>query len=165
MSEALRLAPAREADLPLVLAFIRKLAEYEKLSHSVTATEDSLRRSLFGERPAAEAILAYWNDQPAGFAVFFHNFSTFLGRPGLYLEDLYVDPEYRGRGIGKALLLHLVRLARERGCGRMEWAVLDWNRPAIEFYKKLGAVALDEWTTYRLTSGALELLAPTNTTS
>lgn len=155
----LRIAPATEAEVPLVLGFIRKLAEYEKLEHAVTATEDDLRRCLFGERPVAEALLAWWDGQPAGFAVFFHNFSTFLGKPGIYLEDLFVEPPLRGKGIGKALLARLAATAMQRGCGRLEWAVLDWNAPSIEFYKKLGAVAMNEWTVYRLTGDALNRLA------
>jgi len=155
----LRISMAREEDLALVLSFIRKLAEYEKLAHAVTATEEKLRQCLFGERPVAEAVLAYLDNEPAGFAVFFHNFSTFLSRPGLYLEDLYVDPEHRGKGVGKALLLYLVNLARERGCGHTQWIVLDWNEPAIGFYKKLGAVGMVDWTVYRLSGEALERLS------
>ena len=147
---SLRIAPAAERDLSLILSFIKKLADYEKLSHQVVATEDLLRDALFGSRPVAEVLIAYWNDEPAGFALFFHNFSTFLGRRGIYLEDLFVDPAQRGKGIGKALLLHLAKLAKERNCGRFEWAVLDWNKPAIDFYKSLGAVPLDDWTLFRL---------------
>jgi GNAT superfamily N-acetyltransferase len=144
-------------DIPLVLDFIRALAEYEKLSHEVVATEALLMTSLFPEdgRRAAECILAFDDGAPAGFAVFFSSFSTFLARPGLYLEDLFVIPERRGRGVGKALILHLARLANERGCGRMEWSVLDWNTPAIDFYEGLGARRLVEWTTCRLTGDAL----------
>jgi len=122
-------------------------------------TEEILRQSLFGPRPAAEVLLGYTGDQPVAFAVFFHNFSTFLGRPGLYLEDLFVIPEMRGRGFGKAMLVELARIARERNCGRFEWAVLDWNKPAIDFYRALGAVAMDEWTTFRVTGDALKRLA------
>ena len=150
---------ATEDDVPLILSFIRELAEYEKLSHEVVATEDVLRGSLFGERTGAEVVICYLSGTPAGFALFFHNFSTFLGRPGLYLEDLYVKPEMRGRGLGRALLVHLAKLARERGCGRMEWSVLDWNEPAIKLYKGIGAVPMDEWTVYRVTGDALEDLA------
>ena len=150
---------ATEDDVPLILSFIRELAEYEKLSHEVVATEDVLRGSLFGERTGAEVVICYLSGTPAGFALFFHNFSTFLGRPGLYLEDLYVKPEMRGRGLGRALLVHLAKLARERGCGRMEWSVLDWNEPAIKLYKGIGAVPMDEWTVYRFTGEALENLA------
>jgi len=141
---------ACEEDVPLLLSFIRRLAEYEKLAQEVTATEEVLRDSFFGNRRVAEAVFAYAGDAPAGFAVFFHNFSTFQGRPGIYLEDLFVDPEYRGLGIGKALLGHVEGLARERECGRLQWAVLKWNQSAIDFYEKLGARPLDDWTIYRL---------------
>ena len=147
---------ASEADVPLILRFIRALAEYEKLSHKVVATEESLRRTLFGNPRFAEVILGYEDGEPAGFALFFHNYSTFLGRPGIYLEDLFVDPDRRGRGYGKALLAHFARLARDRDCGRVEWAVLDWNAPSIQFYKRLGAVPLDDWIIFRLTGEALE---------
>ena len=150
---------ATEDDVPLILSFIRELAEYEKLSHEAVATEDVLRESLFGERTGAEVVICYLSGAPAGFALFFHNFSTFLGRPGLYLEDLYVKPEMRGLGVGRALLVHLAGLARERGCGRMEWSVLDWNEPAIKLYKGIGATPMDEWTVYRVTGEALEELA------
>lgn len=156
---AVKIIPASESHLPQILSFIRELAEYERLSHLVTATQDDLRQALFGERPYAEAILAFEQDTPVGFALFFHNLSTFLGRLGLYVEDLYVKPEFRGCGIGRALLEYLARLAVERSCGRMEWAVLDWNEPAISFYRRLGAVPLDEWTTFRLTGEALQRLA------
>jgi GNAT superfamily N-acetyltransferase len=155
----LTIRTAGEQDVPLVLGFIRKLAEYEKLSHAVTATESDIHASLFGPRPVAEAVLAWWGNEPAGLALFFHNFSTFLGKPGLYLEDLFVEPAFRGKGIGKALLAHLAALAVERGCGRFEWSVLDWNTPAIDFYKSLGAEPLNEWTIHRLTGAALESLA------
>jgi len=147
---------ATEADVPLILRFIRALAEYEKLSHKVVATEESLRRTLFGNPRFAEVILGYEDGEPVGFALFFHNYSTFLGRPGIYLEDLFVDPDRRGRGYGKALLAHLARLARDRDCGRLEWAVLDWNAPSIQFYKSLGAVPLDDWIIFRLTGKSLE---------
>jgi GNAT superfamily N-acetyltransferase len=156
---ALRIASVTERDLSLILSFIKKLAEYEKLSHLVVATEDLLRDALFGPRPAAEVIIAHWNDEPVGFALFFHNFSTFLGQRGIYLEDLFVDPPHRGKGIGKAMLIHLAKVAKERNCGRFEWAVLDWNKPSIDFYKGLGAVPLDEWTSFRLTGDALDRLA------
>jgi GNAT superfamily N-acetyltransferase len=159
LPSGLTLRPASEADAPLVLEFIRGIAEYEKLSHAVTATEADIRESLFGPRPAAECLLAFLDDRPAGFAVFFHNFSTFTGRPGLYLEDLFVRPEFRGAGIGKALLLRLAGIAAERGCPRFEWAVLDWNAPAIAFYEGLGAVPLDEWTLFRLSGEKLAALA------
>ncbi|HEX8452863.1 MAG TPA: GNAT family N-acetyltransferase [Longimicrobium sp.] len=146
-------------DVPLILHFIRRLAEYERLAHEVVATEEGLREGLFGARPGAEVVIAEWEGTPAGFALFFHNFSTFLGRPGLYLEDLFVEPEHRGRGIGRALLAHLARLAVERGCGRLEWWVLDWNEDAIRFYRSLGAVSMDDWTVYRVTGDPLRTLA------
>jgi GNAT superfamily N-acetyltransferase len=153
---------ATEADIPLILKFIRDLAHYEKLGHKVVATEESLRQTLFGSPRFAEVIFAYVGEEAAGFALFFHNYSTFLGQPGIYLEDLFVKPEMRGRGIGKALLAHLARLAIERGCGRVEWAVLDWNAPSIDFYKNLGAVPLDDWIIFRLTGEALEKLHERN---
>jgi len=151
--------PAIQDDVPLILALIRELAEYEKLTHEVSATEDDLRKWLFGKHPAAEVLIGESDGQPAAFALFFHNFSTFLGKPGIYLEDLYVRPEFRGQGLGKAMLARLARLAKERGCGRLEWWVLDWNEPAIRFYESLGAVPMDEWTVYRVTGAALEELA------
>ncbi|MFN3321983.1 MAG: GNAT family N-acetyltransferase [Bryobacteraceae bacterium] len=152
----LTIRPAARSDVPLILQFIRELAEYERLADTVVATEDLLCDTLFGPRPAAEVLLAYSDGQPAAFAVYFFNFSTFLGRPGLYLEDLYVKPEFRGKGFGKMLLLALARIAGKRGCGRMEWSVLDWNEPAIGFYRSLGAVPMEEWTIFRLTGEALE---------
>jgi GNAT superfamily N-acetyltransferase len=152
----IHITPATEADLQVILSFIKGLAEYERLAHQVVATEDVLRESLFGSKRFAEVVIARYESRPAGFAIFFHNFSTFLGRPGLYLEDLFVLPEFRTKGIGKALLAHLARLAVERKCGRMEWAVLDWNKPAIGFYEKMGAVCLDDWRIFRLTGSALE---------
>jgi GNAT superfamily N-acetyltransferase len=148
--------PSTVEDVPLILGFIRGIAEYEKLSHEVTATEADIRESFFGTHPAAECVLAFCDGKPAGFAVFFHNFSTFMGRAGLYLEDLFVMPEYRGKGIGKALLLHLAGIAKERKCRRFEWMVLDWNASAIEFYKKLGAKPMEGWTIFRLAGKALE---------
>jgi len=151
--------PATPEDIPLVLAFVRELAEYERLSHLVSATEARLRDSLFGSRPGAEVLLGFAGDTPVGFAVYFHNFSTFLGVKGLWLEDLYVHPALRRHGYGRALLLHVARIARDRGCGRFEWAALDWNEPAIRFYESLGAVALDDWTIFRVTGPALEKLA------
>ena len=154
-----RVRAASEEDVPLILSFINELAEYERLSHEVVATEDALREHLFGERPVAEVVIAEDGGEPAGFALFFHSFSTFLGRPGIYLEDLYVRPEFRGRGIGRAMLVRLARLAKERGCGRLEWSVLDWNEPAIGFYKDLGASPVGGWTVYRVTGEALEGLA------
>lgn len=150
---------ATEKDTALILSFVRELADYEKLSHEVIAEEDELRNQLFGERPAAEVLIAECGGEPAGFALFFPNFSTFVGKPGLYLEDLFVRPEHRGNGIGKALLVRLAQIARERDYGRMEWSVLDWNAPSIAFYKSLGAVPMDEWTVYRLTGDALATLA------
>lgn len=149
---------AAEQDIPLILEFIRDLAEYEGMLDQVAADEDLLRRELF-EQHRAEVLFAVVKGQEVGFALFFHNFSTFLGRAGLYLEDLFVRPECRGKGYGKALLRQLARIARERGCGRMEWWCLDWNRPSIAFYQSLGARAMDEWTVYRLTAADLERLA------
>jgi GNAT superfamily N-acetyltransferase len=146
-------------DVPLVLDFIRGLAEYEKLSHEVVATEQGLRNTLFGERRYAECVIASLEAKPVGFALFFHNYSTFLGKPGIYLEDLFVHPAARGRGVGEKLLAHLARLAIERDCGRLEWWVLDWNEPARAFYRKLGALPMDEWTVHRVTGSALEALA------
>jgi GNAT superfamily N-acetyltransferase len=154
-----QIAPATPSDVIALLQLIRGLAEYEKLSHEVSATADGLHAALFGPRPVAEAVLARLGETPVGFAVFFHNFSTFVGRPGIYLEDLFVLPEHRGKGIGKALLLYVAELANERGCGRLEWAVLDWNKPAIEFYRGLGARAMDEWTLYRVTGEPLAALS------
>jgi GNAT superfamily N-acetyltransferase len=147
------------ADVPLILQLIRELATYERAPDAVVATEECLREVLFGPDPAAHVLLAFADAGAAGFAVYFFNFSTWLGRPGLYLEDLFVKPELRGRGYGRALLVRLAQIARERGCGRMEWAVLDWNKPAIQFYKKLGAVPLDDWTVFRLTRGGITNLA------
>src|SRR5216683_4601972 len=138
-------------DVPVILDLISALATYERAPNEVTATENGLVEVLFGEKPAAEVLLAFENQVAIGFAVFFHNFSTWLGRPGLYLEDLFVRPEHRGKGYGRALLVCLAGIARDRGCGRMEWAVLDWNAPAIDFYKKLGAAPLEEWKIFRLT--------------
>jgi GNAT superfamily N-acetyltransferase len=155
----LRIRTAEPEDVALILSFVQELAEYERLSHMVTATRETLRESLFGERPGAEVLLAFEADVPAGFAVFFHNFSTFLGIKGLWLEDIFVRPAYRGRGYGKALLLHCARIARERGCGRFEWSVLDWNEPSIRFYRSLGAVPLDDWTIFRVAGDALTRLA------
>ncbi len=143
----------------MILEMIRGLAEYEKLSHAVTATEARIRETLFGPQPAAEVLLAEWEGEWAGFALFFPTYSTFLAKPGIYLEDLYVKPPARGKGIGFGLLRELARIAVGRGCGRVEWAVLDWNEPSIRFYRRLGAVPLDEWTAYRLTGDALLKLA------
>jgi GNAT superfamily N-acetyltransferase len=146
-------------DVPLLLAFIRELAEYEKLSHAVVATEESLRSTLFGDHPAAEIRIAEVDGKPAGFALFFQNYSTFVGRPGVYLEDLFVRPAFRRLGVGRALLRDVAKVAAIRQCGRLEWAVLDWNAPAIAFYKSLGAVAMDEWTVFRVTGEAMKKMA------
>jgi GNAT superfamily N-acetyltransferase len=154
-----RLRPATEDDLPLVLKLIKELAVYEKLAHEVTATEADLRESLFGAWPAAEAVLAYATDEPVGFAVYFHTFSTFVGRSGLYLEDLFVAPEWRGRGVGRKLLAHVAKVAVARGCGRMEWSVLDWNDLALGVYRRIGARAMSDWTVHRLTGQSLRDLA------
>jgi GNAT superfamily N-acetyltransferase len=156
---AVTIRPATAADVALLRAFIRELAVYERLEQHAVATESDLSAALFGPRPYAEVVFACVDGTPMGFALFFHNFSTFLGKPGIYLEDLYVRPEARGRGLGKRLLAWLAATALERGCGRLEWAVLDWNEPAIGFYRRLGAAPLDEWTTFRLTGPALERLA------
>ena len=151
--------PAQRGDVPVILELIRELATYERAPNEVTATEEELVDVLFGPRPAAEVLLAFKKETPVGFAVFFHNFSTWLSQPGLYLEDLFVRPEQRGKGYGRALLVYLAKIAHERGCGRMEWAVLDWNEPAIQFYKKLGASPRDEWTVFRLTRDGIAKLA------
>ena len=166
-----RIAPATAADAPVLLALIRGLAEYERMTADCVATEAALRESLFGARPAAEAVIAWAGGEgaargegaaapvPVGFALYFHNYSTFLARRGLYLEDLFVRPEWRGRGLGKRLLAHVARVAVDRGCARLEWSVLDWNEPALRFYRALGAEALDGWTVHRLTGEALARLA------
>ena len=146
---------AERKDVPLVLDFIKKLAEYERLSHEVVATEEQLEKFLFGEEKVAEVVIGYEGDLPVGFALYFYNFSTFLAKPGIYLEDLYVLEEHRGRSYGKELLTYLARLAVEKDCGRLEWAVLDWNEPSIEFYKSLGANIMEEWLVNRLTGDAL----------
>ena len=155
----LRIRPATIEDVPIILQLIRDLATYERAPNEVTATEAQLREVLFGQKPVAEVVLGFELAAPAGFAVYFHNFSTWLGRPGLYLEDLFVKPEFRDKGYGRALLEHLARIAHERGCGRMEWAVLDWNEPAIQFYDKLGAKPLEEWRIFRLTREGIARLA------
>jgi len=147
--------PAHEGDVPLILALVRELADYERLLDTVFATEEKLRTTLFGTRPAAEVLIATVDDKPAGFALFFQNYSTFLAQPGLYLEDLFVRPDVRGCGIGRALLTRLAAIAIERNYGRMEWSVLDWNEPAIKFYESLGAKRLDDWRTFRLTGAEL----------
>ena len=151
--------PASVEDVPLILQLIRELAEYERAPQDAVATEPQLREVLFGAKPSAEVLLAFEKEEAVGFAVYFFNFSTWLGRPGLYLEDLFVRPETRGKGYGRALLERLAQIAQERGCGRMEWAVLDWNEPAIQFYKKLGAKPMEEWTTFRLTDDGIADLA------
>ena len=149
---------AEESDCGLVLSFIRGLADYEKMSDQVVATEELLREWIF-EKRKAEVLFVCDDDKEVGFALFFHNFSTFLGRAGIYLEDLFVLPEYRGKGYGKALLKKLAQITAERGCGRLEWACLDWNQPSIDFYRSLGALPMDEWTTYRLTGDTLQKMA------
>jgi len=150
---------ATPADVPQILRFIRALGEYERLTHEIRATEQELHATLFGERRYAEVLLAHYEGQPAAFALYFHNYSTFLARPGIYLEDLFVDPPYRGHGVGKALLQELARITVQRECGRLEWSALDWNRPAIDFYLRLGAVEMSEWSLYRLTGEPLRRLA------
>jgi GNAT superfamily N-acetyltransferase len=155
----IRIVSATERDVPAILSLIKGLAEYERLAHEVEATEDDVRESLFGDWPGAEVVLAYLGSEIAGFALFFHNYSTFLGRRGLYLEDLFVLPPFRKRGVGRHLLSYLARVAVERRCGRMEWWVLDWNEQAIRFYQSIGARPMDDWTVYRLTGDALQRLA------
>jgi GNAT superfamily N-acetyltransferase len=154
----IRLRSAEETDVPLILEFIRGLAEYEHLLDKVTATGESLTKYLFREKKA-ETLIAEYRGKPAGFALFFHNFSTFVGKPGIYIEDLFVKPEFRGRGLGKAMLRHIAALAAEGDCGRLEWACLDWNEASIKFYRSRGAVPLDEWTTYRVTGEGIHSLA------
>ena len=156
---ALEIRPGRRADVPMIASLIRGLARFEKLEDEVTMTEDLLEKGLFGDRPYGETLLAEEDGTPVGFALFYHSFSTFLARPGLYLEDLFVVPEHRGGGIGRALLVELARVAVQRGCGRLEWAVLDWNRDAIQFYERLGARPNSDWTVYRLAGEALTGLA------
>ncbi len=157
-----RIRSATEEDVPLILTFILDLARYEKLEHEVVATAETLRATLFGQPRFAEVLFGEEDGQAVAFALFFHNYSTFVGRPGLYLEDVFVRPEFRGRGYGKAMLARLASIAVERNCGRFEWAVLDWNTPAIAFYKSLGARAVDEWTIFRMTGAALRKLAAQN---
>jgi GNAT superfamily N-acetyltransferase len=154
-----QIRPARVFDVPIILQLIRDLATYERAPKEVVATEEQLGDVLFGERPAAEVLLAFEKEAPVGFALYFYNFSTWLGRPGLYLEDLFVKPEKRGKGYGRALLVELAKIASDRGCGRMEWAVLDWNEPAIKFYRTLGATPMHEWTVFRLTREEIAKLA------
>ncbi len=159
MTDSFIIRPAVESDTTTLLSLIKELADYEKLSHAVVATEDTLRASLFSDKPVAEALIGEVAGRAVAFAIYFHNYSTFLGRKGLYLEDLYVQPECRGCGFGKSLLIRLAQIAVERGCGRFEWAVLNWNTPAIEFYRKLGAVPMNEWTVFRLDGAALTALS------
>lgn len=160
---ALTIRPATREDVPVILGFIRELAEYENLSHEVVADEAQLTQTLFGHESGgnsyAEVLLAIEDNMPVGFALFFHNYSTFLAKPGIYLEDLYVTPSARGKGYGKQLILEVAKLAAERNCGRVEWSVLDWNTPAIDFYTSLGAIAMDEWTVFRLTGESLKKVA------
>ena len=156
--DGFKLRFATEVDLPLILYFIKELAAYEVLLDEVTATEDLLYESLF-QRKMAEVVFGVYLDKPVSFALFYHNFSTFLGRPGIYLEDLYVKSEVRGKGIGKVMLAFLAKLTLERNCGRLEWSCLDWNETSVQFYKQMGAVPMDEWTTYRMEDQALEDLA------
>jgi GNAT superfamily N-acetyltransferase len=155
----LHIRPAVAADVPVILEFIKKLAAYEKLSHEVVASEELLTETLFGAKRTAEVAIGYIEAKPVGFVLFFHNYSTFLGRPGIYIEDLFVEEDFRRRGCGRALFLYVARLAKERHCGRLEWSVLDWNEPAIGFYKKLGAVPMNDWTVFRVTGDSLNKLA------
>jgi GNAT superfamily N-acetyltransferase len=150
---------ATKADVSIILCFIKKLADYERLSHEVVATEETLRETLFGRRRTAEVAIGYFKGEPVSFVLYFHNYSTFLGRPGIYIEDLFVDETFRRRGFGTALLRYVAGLASERRCGRLEWSVLDWNEPAINFYKKLGAMPMSEWTVFRVIGKELEKLA------
>jgi GNAT superfamily N-acetyltransferase len=155
----LKIRSATKSDVPIILSFIKRLADYEHLSHEVVTTEEILRETLFGRQRTAEVVIGYFQKKPVGFVVFFQNYSTFLGRPGLYIEDLFVDEVYRRRGFGRALLLHIARLAKDRGCGRLEWSVLDWNEAAIHFYKKLGALPMSKWTVFRVTGENFDRLA------
>jgi GNAT superfamily N-acetyltransferase len=159
VASSLQVRPATDADIDLLFGFIRKLAEYGDLADEVSATADDVRAALFGTKTIAEAVLAYWGSQPVGFALYSYTFSSFLGKKGIFIENLYVEQTHRNKGIGKALLVHMARLGRKLGCGRIEWAVLNWNERAMEFYQDLGAVPMDEWTTFRLSGKALEQLA------
>jgi len=165
MTADIRITRAVPGDTPIILSLIRELAEFERLLDQVTATEQQLRDALFGNRPYAEVLMARIGEDVAGFALFFHNYSTFLAKPGIYLEDLYVRPSFRGRGCGAALLRELARIAQERNCGRLEWSVLNWNQRAIDFYRSLGAEPLDEWTIYRVSGEALGRLAASGESS
>jgi GNAT superfamily N-acetyltransferase len=155
----LRIELATEPDIPAIVRLVRQLAEYEKLTHAMLSCDEDFRKALFGPDRMADALMAFADDAAVGFALYFYNFSTFLGKRGIYLEDLYVEPEYRGRGIGSALLRRLAQIAKDENCGRMEWSVLTWNQPSIDFYHRLGAVTLDDWRTFRLTGQPLERLA------
>ena len=159
MNPSIDIAPANERDLAQILAFIRGLAEYEKLAHQCVATEEALRKTLFGKRAYADVLIARLNGTPVGFALFFHNYSTFLAKPGIYLEDVFVLPEHRSAGVGKALLKRVAQIAQERDCGRLDWSVLDWNEPAIEFYKRLGATIMPDWRICRMTGEQISKLA------
>jgi GNAT superfamily N-acetyltransferase len=163
MSNSIDISSATEQDVPVILSFIRGLAEYEKLAHQFVATQDALRATLFGPRRYAEVLIGRLNGTPVGFALFFHNYSTFLAKPGIYLEDLFVQPEHRGKGVGKALLARVARIARQRDCGRLEWTVLDWNKPAIEFYHRIGAKSLPDWRVCRMTANEISKLADSTT--
>ena len=156
---ALRIERATERDIPAIVRLVQLLAEYEKLAHAMVSSEDDFRKALFGPQRNVEALMAFSDDAPVGFALYFYNFSTFLGKRGIYLEDLFVEPEHRGQGIGKALLQRLASIAKDQDCGRMEWSVLTWNQPSIDFYRRLGAVTLEDWRTFRLTDEALQRLA------
>jgi GNAT superfamily N-acetyltransferase len=152
----LTIRKAEKSDAPLILSFIKEIANYEKLSHEVTATEKDIQENLFGDVKYAEVLIAEYENEPVGYALFFYNFSTFTGKPGIYLEDLFIKPKYRGKGIGKTLLLRLIEIAKDKNCGRVEWCVLDWNEPAINFYKNLGAVPMDGWSIFRVTEDKFE---------
>ena len=154
-----KIRPATEKDTPVIITLIKELADYERLSHEVVASEDDIRNSLFGVRPFAQALIGVNEGIAVSFALYFYNFSTFLGKPGIYLEDLYVQPEHRGKGFGRKMLVHIARLAKKQNCGRFEWSVLDWNEPAIRTYEKLNAKPMNEWILYRLTGEALDNLA------
>jgi GNAT superfamily N-acetyltransferase len=156
---SIAITPATEADVPVIRAFIRGLAEYEKLANQFVATEDDLRRTLFGGRPYAEVLIARMDGEPAGYALYFHSYSTFLAQPGMYLEDLFVLPELRSRGVGKALLREVAKIARQRDCGRLEWSVLDWNESAIGFYRRVGADVMSDWRICRLSGEGIDKLA------
>ena len=159
MPQTFTIKPATPEDVPVILNFIRELADYEKLAHEVIATEEILTKNFFGTNPHARVVIGYYAQQPVAFALFFYNFSTFLGKPGIYLEDLYVQPTMRGKGFGKKLLIYLAKITKEENCGRLEWSVLKWNQPTIDFYKSIGAKPMDEWDTYRLSGNDLQNLA------